>query len=573
MAKGDIIAKLLLNDKDFNNKIGKSKKEVNELRNLGKNAFGGLINGLKGLGVAAGVAMTATEGFKAVVGSSQALTDAWGRSLETLKGGFDNFVYALANADFSAFRDGLDAMIERSRELYDAMDQLANTKMSATFVTTLDQSRYREAMSRARNKGLSAEERQAALDEAKGYAATISEAANKVTTDSEAALKRMFASKLGLSPSAISTAVIEDAFRLDARASSAEERSQIKADFAAYKKMMKDAAWAEKEYSGLGKGLKWEKIKEANPEEAARLRREAMDKYTASLVKYLALERLSDKELNDAMQLFLSSVQSRNAAAEIVTSTNELQASLNASPARTAGSAAALPARTFKGYTMQGLPSFTSTSQKKKNPLNEALFADLPTTIAELPTQMEGLGDAMLWQQAQKNMAETQIAAESLSGAFSGLGASVGGAAGTLLNLGGSIAECVAQIIPFIAYLQAEAVAHDAEATAAMKAAAAKTLSAYSSIPFAGVALGVAAVGSLIAVMQSIPALAKGGVVDSPTLAMIGEAGPEAVVPLDKLDSMVNAAPREVRVTGRIAASGKELVVVLDNYKKTRSIK
>jgi phage-related minor tail protein len=35
-----------------------------------------------------------------------------------------------------------------------------------------------------------------------------------------------------------------------------------------------------------------------------------------------------------------------------------------------------------------------------------------------------------------------------------------------------------------------------------------------------------------------IPALADGGIVTGPTLALIGEAGPEAVVPLDRMGSM-----------------------------------
>ena len=37
---------------------------------------------------------------------------------------------------------------------------------------------------------------------------------------------------------------------------------------------------------------------------------------------------------------------------------------------------------------------------------------------------------------------------------------------------------------------------------------------------------------------SDIPMLAKGGIVDKPTVAMIGEAGPEAVIPLNKLDGM-----------------------------------
>ncbi len=38
--------------------------------------------------------------------------------------------------------------------------------------------------------------------------------------------------------------------------------------------------------------------------------------------------------------------------------------------------------------------------------------------------------------------------------------------------------------------------------------------------------------------VPNIPELAKGGIVTGPTLAMIGEAGPEAVVPLDRMGSM-----------------------------------
>ena len=36
----------------------------------------------------------------------------------------------------------------------------------------------------------------------------------------------------------------------------------------------------------------------------------------------------------------------------------------------------------------------------------------------------------------------------------------------------------------------------------------------------------------------SIPAMANGGIVTSPTLALIGEAGPEAVVPLNRANGM-----------------------------------
>lgn len=48
--------------------------------------------------------------------------------------------------------------------------------------------------------------------------------------------------------------------------------------------------------------------------------------------------------------------------------------------------------------------------------------------------------------------------------------------------------------------------------------------------------LGGKSFGLNIALIPKIPALAEGGIVTAPTLAMIGEAGPEAVVPLSKMD-------------------------------------
>lgn len=58
---------------------------------------------------------------------------------------------------------------------------------------------------------------------------------------------------------------------------------------------------------------------------------------------------------------------------------------------------------------------------------------------------------------------------------------------------------------------------------------------------------GAGALGIKVPSIPTIPRLAKGGVVTSPTVAMIGEAGPEAVVPLSKSGGFGNIT---VNVTG-----------------------
>jgi len=68
---------------------------------------------------------------------------------------------------------------------------------------------------------------------------------------------------------------------------------------------------------------------------------------------------------------------------------------------------------------------------------------------------------------------------------------------------------------------------------------------------------------------MNIPRLAEGGIVSSPTLALIGEAGPEAVVPLDR---MSNGGGITINVTGGLATSaeiGESVVNALRAYSRS----
>jgi len=50
--------------------------------------------------------------------------------------------------------------------------------------------------------------------------------------------------------------------------------------------------------------------------------------------------------------------------------------------------------------------------------------------------------------------------------------------------------------------------------------------------------------------VPNIPMLAAGGIVNSPTLAMIGEAGPEAVIPLDRMGDFGGGGSVTIHVNG-----------------------
>lgn len=61
-------------------------------------------------------------------------------------------------------------------------------------------------------------------------------------------------------------------------------------------------------------------------------------------------------------------------------------------------------------------------------------------------------------------------------------------------------------------------------------------------------------------IFPDVPYLAKGGIVTSPTLAMIGEAGPEAVIPLNKAGAMGNTY--NITVNGALDSEGTARTIV-----------
>lgn len=68
-----------------------------------------------------------------------------------------------------------------------------------------------------------------------------------------------------------------------------------------------------------------------------------------------------------------------------------------------------------------------------------------------------------------------------------------------------------------------------------------------------------------------VPALAEGGITTGPTLALIGEAGTEVVMPLDKLNRFVKDREGGGQVTGTIRASGQELLVLIENAQRAQN--
>ena len=75
-------------------------------------------------------------------------------------------------------------------------------------------------------------------------------------------------------------------------------------------------------------------------------------------------------------------------------------------------------------------------------------------------------------------------------------------------------------------------------------------------------ALGAAQVATIAS--TPIPAMAKGGIVSGPTMAMVGEyqgasSNPEVIAPLDKLKGLISGGKQDINITGQL--SGNDLIL------------
>lgn len=123
----DVIARLRVEHQQWDEGMRKAQKGVDELQKStgGMDAMMG--KAMKSVGAMAAAwlsAEAACKVFNKTVGGSQTLTDSWGRTMQASTRAVDGFFESLAQGSFQSFLGGLDNMIAKAREAYDAIDAL-----------------------------------------------------------------------------------------------------------------------------------------------------------------------------------------------------------------------------------------------------------------------------------------------------------------------------------------------------------------------------------------------------------------------------------------------------------------
>ena len=521
----DVITRFKVESGEYEAKVNKAKKSLNDFENSGKKAgssLGSFANaiglstaklGALGLAVTAGSAAVkvATDTFFA----SESNIDAWGRTVESVKGAYDVFIQSISNGDWSNFLTRLNEAIQGSRDLYDALDRLGSIKANNAAAIALKQRDIQDLRLRKQN----GENVDALLETATAELARLQ--SQEVEAGMAAGVKQMVNAlrNSGLDEQ-ISTALAEELLKggQDAFDKYAAQYSELKAK----------GTETKTRYGVGGMGGSYS--------------------YTESDFN---IENLSKQE-QDLYKI----------AAAITERETTLQEGIaNYATAVTQGSSALREEFRNNRYSQQGGKSGGSGGSTKVTGLTKEQIAknaadateEMQSLIdqwIELDDRAGSVNDVLLILNSENSltefaeeadegldklvagMKETQDEAKRLKadwdamqdgfrdqaidttiGAVSSLGDAIGGTTGSIVKLVAAQAQQVVQGISTIASMKAQEQAAYAEMTAKLGAAAAETMKAHAWIPFAGVAMGIGFVASMVAALMSLPKFAGGGMV------------------------------------------------------------
>lgn len=158
----DIVSRLLLDTKQYDASLQKSKK--------GSNDFAGEVAGKLSGAVAKfaagiGVAVGGVEAFNKIMGSSQTLGDTWNNTINACKGTVDAFFMSISTNNWDVFNQGLIQTIENMYQLSALKDRLSDARLSMGFETRSFEREYVRLEGIIDNETKSKAERSAAFAE------------------------------------------------------------------------------------------------------------------------------------------------------------------------------------------------------------------------------------------------------------------------------------------------------------------------------------------------------------------------------------------------------------------------
>lgn len=157
----DLVTRLILDNKQFNDNIAKSKQQTQQFENISTK----ITTTIGKFAGAVGLAMGGLEAMNKVIHSSQTMGDAWDNTINACKSTVDAFFQSLSTGNWDAFNGGILRTIANMRELSALRDSLADAKLSMSFNTKTFEREYSKLESIINDTTKSKSEREKAFKE------------------------------------------------------------------------------------------------------------------------------------------------------------------------------------------------------------------------------------------------------------------------------------------------------------------------------------------------------------------------------------------------------------------------
>ena len=522
----DVITRFKVESGEYEAKVNKAKKSLNDFENSGKKAGGSLEGfanamglstaklGALGLAVTAGSAAVkvATDTFFA----SESNIDAWGRTVESVKGAYDVFVQSISNGDWSNFLTRLNEAIQGSRDLYDALDRLGSIKANNAAAIALKQRDIQDLRLRKQN----GENVDALLETATAELARLQ--SQEVEAGMAAGVKQMVNAlrNSGLDEQ-ISTALAEELLKggQDAFDKYAAQYSELKAK----------GTETKTRYGVGGMGGSYSYTE-------SDFNIENLSKQEQDLYKIAAAITERETTLQEGIANYATAVRQGSSALREEFRNNRYSQQGGKSggtggSTKVTGLTDAQIAKNVADATeeMQRLIDQWIELDDRAGSVNDVLLIlNSENSLTEFAEEADEGLDSLIARMTETQNATKRLTAEwnamqdgfrnqaidTTIGTVASLGDAIGGTTGSIIKLIAAQAQQVVQGISTIASMKAQEEAAYAEMTAELGAAAASTMKAHSWIPFVGVAMGIGFVASMVAALMSLPKFAGGGRVE-----------------------------------------------------------
>lgn len=197
----DLITKLLLNTQQFDNNLGKSTKQIKEFQKKIDNFASDTKKSLVKFAGTVGIAVTALEGLEKIIRSNQTTSDLFDNNINAAKGSVDAFFRSLTTGDWTVFNDGIMTAFSRLYDLSALMDELADKKLSLSYIKAADLQEIERYESIAKDTNRSLKERKEAAENMATAIKHLSKETADYIRDSEELLTSTYKANYGINVS------------------------------------------------------------------------------------------------------------------------------------------------------------------------------------------------------------------------------------------------------------------------------------------------------------------------------------------------------------------------------------